>query len=41
MVAFLPLFQQDRVDVAFEMVDRNQWLIEGEGQRFGIADADK
>jgi len=29
------------MNVAFEMVDRNQWLIERESQRLGIADANQ
>ena len=39
MIALLALFEQNRVDVAFEMVDRKQRLVEGEGQSLGIADA--
>ena len=39
VIALLPLFQQNRMDMAFKMVDRNQRLVEGEGQRLGIADA--
>ena len=39
VIALLPLFQQNRMDVAFEMIDRNQRLVEGEGQSLGIADA--
>ena len=41
VVAFLPLLQQNRMDVTFEVVDGNQRLVESEGQRFGIADADQ
>ncbi len=39
VIALLPLFQQNRMDVAFEMIDGNQRLVEGEGQSLGIADA--
>ena len=39
MITLLPLFEQNRMDVAFEMVDRNQRLIEREGQSLGIADS--
>src|SRR5215472_5730952 len=31
VVAFLALFKQDRVDVSFEMVHRDQRLLKGEG----------
>ena len=41
VIALLPLFQQNRMDVAFEMVDRNQRLVERERQSLGIADADQ
>ena len=39
VVSFLPLFEQHGMDVAFEMVDGDQRLVEGEGQSLGIADA--
>lgn len=39
VIALLPLFEQNRMDVAFEMVDGNQRLVESEGQSLGIADA--
>jgi hypothetical protein len=41
VIALLTLFQQNRMNVAFEMIDRNQRLIEGEGQSLGIADANQ
>ena len=41
VIALLPLFQQNRMDVTFEMVDGNQRLVEGEGQSLGVADAHK
>ena len=41
VVALLPFFQQHGVNVAFEMVDGDQRLVEGEGQSFGVADADE
>ncbi len=41
MITFLPLFQQNCMDVAFKVIDCNQRLVEGEGQRLGIADADQ
>ena len=39
VIALLALLEQHGMNVAFEMVDRNQRLIEGEGQRLCIADA--
>ena len=39
VVPLLPLFEQHGMDVAFEMIDRDQRLVEREGQRLGIADA--
>ena len=39
VIALLPLFQQNRMNVAFKMVHRNQRLVERKGQRLGIADA--
>ena len=41
VVSLLPLFEQHGVDVAFEMIDRDQRLVEREGQSLGIADADQ
>src|SRR5271155_402737 len=41
VIALLPLLQQNRMNVAFEMVDRNQRLLEGKGQSLGIADANQ
>ena len=39
VVALLPLLEQHGVNVALEMVDGNQRLVERESQRLGIADA--
>jgi len=33
--------EQDRVNVAFQMIDRDQRLVERERQRFGIGDPDQ
>ena len=41
VIALLPLLEQHGVDVAFEVVDGDQRLVEGEGQRLGVADADQ
>ncbi len=35
------VFQQDGVDVAFEVVDGDERLAEGPGQGLGVADADE
>ena len=40
-IALLPLLQQHGMNVAFQMVDRNQRLIERKGQRLGVADPDQ
>ena len=34
-------FHQDGVDVAFEVIDGDQGLIEAEGEGFGVGDADQ
>ena len=34
-------FQEDGVDVAFEVVDSDEGLVEGEGEGFGVEDADE
>ena len=39
MIAFLPLFQEHSVDVAFQMIHRDQRLVQRKGQRLGIADS--
>ncbi len=39
VIAFLSLFEQHGMNVAFEMVDRNQRLVERIGEGLGIADA--
>ena len=41
VVALLALLQQHGVNVAFEVVDGDQRLVEGEGESFGVADADQ
>ena len=38
MISLLPLFEQDGVDVAFQMVDRDQRLIQGKGESFCVTD---
>src|SRR5215469_10500025 len=40
-IAFLALFEQDGMDVSFEMIDRDQRLLEREGQSFGVTDTDE
>ncbi len=40
-MAVLPLLQQHRVNVAFEMIDADQRLVRRVSQRLGIAEADK
>ena len=39
VIALLALFEQHGVNVAFEMVDRDQRFIERESQSFGVTDA--
>ena len=41
VIAFLSLLQQHGMDVAFNMVDGNQRLVECERQRLGITDTHK
>ena len=41
VVAFLPLLEQDGVDVAFKVVDGDERLIESESERLRIADSDE
>ena len=41
VIALPPLLQQHRMNVAFEMIHRDQRLVERKGQRLGIADADQ
>jgi len=41
LVGELGLFEQDGVDVAFEVVHGDERLVEGVGERFGVADADE
>src|SRR5262249_23130854 len=41
VVSLLTFFEQYSVDVALEMIDGNQRLVEGEGKGFRIADADQ
>ena len=36
VISFLPLFQHHRMYMAFEMVDRNQRLVEREGEGFRV-----
>ena len=40
-VAVLPRLQQHGVDVAFEVVDGDQWLFQGKRQRLGVAQANQ
>ena len=40
-VSLLALFEQDGMNVTFEMINRNQRLFQRERQRFGVADADQ
>ena len=35
------LVEQDRVDVAFEMIDGDEWEVVGEGESLGVGDADE
>src|SRR5712671_1821896 len=39
--AALACFHKDGVDVAFEVVDGDQRLVEAEGEGFGVGDADQ
>ena len=41
MISLLPFFEQHCVDVAFEMIYRDQRLVEGECEGFRVADADE
>ena len=38
MISLLPLFEQDGMDVAFQMVDRDQRLLQGKGESFCVTD---
>ena len=40
-ISFLPLFEQDSMNVAFEVVDGNKRLFERERQRLRITDSDQ
>src|SRR6202023_2527779 len=40
-VSLLPLFEQHRVNVTFEVVDGNQRLLQSKRQRLGVTDADQ
>ncbi len=40
-IAFLALLEQNGVDVTFKMIHGDQRLVEREGQRLGVADADQ
>ena len=39
-VAFLPFLEQHGMNMTFEMIHGDQRLVQSEGQRLGIADAD-
>ena len=41
VISLLTFLEQDGMNVTFEMVHRDQRLVESEGQRLGIADADQ
>jgi hypothetical protein len=41
VIASLPLFEEDGVDVSFEMIDRDERLVGSEGQCLGVADSDE
>src|SRR5262249_45450386 len=41
VISLLPLLEQHGMDVAFEMIDRDQRLFEGEGKGLGVADANE
>ena len=38
---FLAFFEQDGMNVSFEVIDGDQGLVEGEGQRLGVSDSDQ
>ena len=40
-LCLLALIEEDGVDVAFKMIDGDEWFAESEGERFGEGDADK
>ena len=40
-ISFLPLFEQDSMNVAFEVIDGNKRLFERERQRLRITDSDQ
>jgi len=41
VISLATLFQQDSMNVAFEVVDRDERLVESKRERLGIADADE
>ena len=41
MISVSTLLEQDGVNVAFEVVHRDERLVESKRQRLGVADADK
>src|ERR1700690_671798 len=41
LVSLLPFFQQDGVNVAFQVIHRDERLVEREGQSLGVADPDQ
>ena len=41
VVSLLPFLKQHSMDVSFEVVDGNQRLVEREGQRLSVTDADE
>ncbi len=41
VISLPTLLEQHRMNVAFEMIHRDQRLVESKSQRLGIADADK
>ena len=40
-ISLLPLFEQNGMNVAFEMIDGNQRFFQRERQRLGVADSDE
>ena len=41
MACSLAFLEEDRVNVAFEMIDGDEGKLVGEGERFGVGDADE
>ncbi len=39
--AALPVFQEYGVDVAFEVIDGDEWLVQRKGQGLGVGDSNK